>query len=253
MPAGSKPPDVMVPEKPAESKTYAGGKFKSPEDLERGYLDLEKGYGSQAHEVGQLRSDVKSLGGQIAAINAQAQKSATTPQGEKEADVLAASLADIQARVDSGDLSVGEALTTTSQLVAAHTATLVSTQAAKEMTNLKRQIDVDTAVSDWNKAHPDFAQLRDSGALDSIKKESALHDDMSAYLEYKGRINTAAAFEAGKAEAAKLAQGAEETKTVLNRPGGEAAQISEGEKKTFSPAEMREGAMGALRKARGGS
>ena len=262
IPAGSMPMSQIGKEtatpptekQSAESKTYAGGRFKSPEDLERGYGELEKKMGDQSGELGQLRASVKGLSDQVSQVTAAAQANANTPATEKAAESLADRLADLQAKVDSGDLSTGEGMTQAAQITAEYTAQVTSRNAAKEMMALRKDLETEKAYSAWIKENPDFEQVQSSGLLEPIKKANPLHDDFSAYLMLKGQTEKAAAFEAGKAETAKLLQGMEVTKTVLNRPGGEAAQISEPPGgKQLSATEVRQGMFGVLQKARGGA
>ena len=78
--------------------------------------------------------------------------------------------------------------------------------------------------------HPDFIELMNSGKLDPVKKSlPGIHDDFSAYFAYQAQQATAAAEEQKRID--KIAQGAERTDKVLQKPGAKAKDIGRPNKK----------------------
>src|SRR5574343_962874 len=114
MPAGSMPPKDEEPQgqaataastQSAEQKTAQEhlllGKFKSPDDLAKAYSELEKRFGQQSGEVGELRKQQQILFGQLEGKGGQQGQASQQAQTPAQPD-YDAQLSDIQQKVDEG-------------------------------------------------------------------------------------------------------------------------------------------------------
>jgi hypothetical protein len=268
IPSGSQPVDqpvIQTPEAiPGQSAKQAIeetakqnlilGKFQKAEDLVPAYQELEKDHGRLGNEVGNLRKQNEML---VNLINKVAQPGAGQPQAQQEpATDFDKLLADTAGAVEAGDLSVGEGLKRVSQLTAQKMAVM-----AKET---YAQLDSDRNAKDYlnkfNQDNPDFQEALQSGELQAIRAQNPMHDNLSAYYEWKSaKTQTEAAqqvkdaFEKGRNETAALAAGADATKRVLGKSGSEARMTNTNT--TFTPvteAGKITGMMDALKAARAG-
>lgn len=271
VPAGSLPindednlPSEPVTPPPEEPSSGEGkedmilGKFKSVDDLIKSYQDLEREHGRLGGEVGTLRKQTELqqkqaelLLNQMASLKQGAGNEPPLKTGSPDFDQQ---LADLKTKVESGDIDISEALAQTVGLTSAK-AEMVAREAVKRAREEERA----TSVRDqFLKNNPDFFELQSAGVLQSIKDENPMHDDFSAYHEYKLRETLAnieaerkAAYEKGMAEAAKLAQGAEAAGRVSGKTG--AAVRAPTGTKPLSEGERIQGMLDILRKVRSGN
>lgn len=188
--------------------------YSSLEDLAKDHENLQDLYGKHTEEVGDLRSANKVLTEQMESVQKAAEEKAKA--GEPPATDYESKLAGIYKQLNDGDISVEDAMQQSNALTAEATALKAVDQATQKFETTLQERDAESIQKDFLKANPDFAELRDSGKLEAIKKEAGgMHDDFSAYYAYKATE----AFEKGKAEAARLAAGDVDTKTVLTKPG----------------------------------
>ncbi len=232
MPAGAMPqePEVEGQETVEESEPILG-KFKSADDLAAAYQELEKKMGEQGSELGSLKQMNSMLMNQFDKRQAQDQTPAT--EAEKDDFDYNARMGELVKGVEAGDIPFEQALFQASNL-AAETATRNALSKYQELTAKQQR---DAAQQQFLDDHPDFIELMNSGKLDPVKKSlPGIHDDFSAYFAYQAQQATAAA-EAQK-EMDRIAQGAERTDKVLQKPGAKAKDIGKPKGK-LSPAELK--------------
>jgi len=186
------------------------GQFKSAEELEKGYTDLEKKFGAQGKELGTLRSEVA----QHRAAQAEADKA------EKDKQLPAtdydAKLNEIYEKLEAGDISVTEAVKQSNSLTAEMTLVKATVESNKRTQALLFDKDAETAETEWHKDYPDYKEVVASGVLQPyIDKNPILIDETIAFFQYKADQR----FEDGKLEAEKIAKGADIADTVVKEPG----------------------------------
>ena len=133
------------------------------------------------------------------------------------------------------------------------------TQAQGIVENMRREQNSASIYSKFVSENPDFEQLRDSGALQPIIQSNPMHDPVSAYYVYKSMETLSAkeaaakeAYERGRAEAAAIAKGTEQTKAVLAQPGTTVREVNpQRPNKMPTSAELRETGMATLARLRG--
>lgn len=242
-------------EESKEEKLYAG-KFKSPEDLEKSYSELERMKGEQGNELGNLRKEKEVLLGQLEQMQAKAKQDAPA-DADKAADIQA-QLADISKQVEEGELSIGEGMMRSAQIAAQ----MAQENTVKSVQQMQQQQTVDASKQTFADQNPDFFELQQSGGLEEIKNSlPGFHDDVSAYYAKKAADSQSAlesavaaakaeGIELGKAEGMKLATGDKNTQKVLQKPGGSAENISR-KKGSYTRSELQQSGLDALQRARG--
>ncbi|OPY82497.1 MAG: hypothetical protein A4E65_00797 [Syntrophorhabdus sp. PtaU1.Bin153] len=240
------------------AKTEVPEKFqgKTTDDLIKMYQDLEKDHGRIGKEVGDLRkqNDIQTkqtelLLNQLSSLTQE--RSKTSSQQAPDFDQR---IADLRTAVESGEMDIGEAFAQTVALTTER-AGAIATEAVKRA----RQEDNATAAKDrFLKDNPDFPELQQSGKLAEIRTENPMHDDFSAYYEYKRReaLSTAdarvkEAYDKGIAEGGKLAQGAEAAGRVSGKSGA-SVRTPPSTGKPVTDAEKVSGMLGVLKSIRGG-
>jgi hypothetical protein len=264
IPTGSQPvdQDVVVPpveEEPGQAtqqaideaakQTLVLGKFKSAEEVIPAYQELEKDHGRLGSEVGNLRKQNEML------MNLVNKVGQSQPQAQQQPPTDYDKLLDeTTSAVESGDLSVGEGL----KKVAALTAQKMAVMAKETYAQLDSDRTAKDYLSKFQQDHPDFQEALQSGELDKIRSTNPMHDNLSAYFEWSKNKEIAAAkaevqgaYEKGKAEMAKLAQGADATKRVLGKSGSE-ARVTNTNTGPLSDADKKSGMMEVLRSVRAG-
>lgn len=238
-----------------EAKLYAG-KFKSPEDLEKSYSELERMKGEQGSEIGNLRKEKEFLMSQIQQMQTQ-NKQAPAEDTDKAADIQA-QLAEISQLVEDGEMTIGEGMVKSAQI----SAQMAQENALQGVQAMQQQQALDNSKQSFAEQNPDFFELQQSGALEEVKNSlPGFHDDVSAYYAKKA-TDTQTAMEAavaaakaegmelGKAEGMKLATGDKNTQKVLQKPGGNAESISR-KKGSYTRSELQQSGLDALQRARG--
>ena len=195
---------------PGKDEELILGKYKSSEDLEKAYTELEKKHGTQGQELGTLRGEVA----QHRATQAEAEKAEKDKQ--PPATDYEAKLNEIYDKLEAGDISVTEAVKQSNSLTAEMTMASAIAESDKRTQALLLDKDAETAESDWHTQHPDYNEVVASGVLQPyIDKNPILVDETVAYFQYKAEQS----FEDGKLEAEKIAKGAELADTVVKEPG----------------------------------
>jgi len=255
-------PPVVAPVTPEQAKLFAG-KYKSPEELETAYQNAEKALGERSTEIGETRKVISALARQNE-ILAQTMASARTTQAAPERTVdpqqaYDAAVDNIQKRLDAGEIDYGQAFKEATRLNAEQASRVAVTQAQGIVENMRREQNSASIYSKFVSENPDFEQLRDSGALQPIIQSNPMHDPVSAYYVYKSMETLSAkeaaakeAYERGRAEAAAIAKGTEQTKAVLAQPGTTVREVNpQKPNKMPTSAELRETGMATLARLRG--
>ena len=234
MPAGAMPPEPEMEEVSEERESLESpilGKFKSPDDLATAYQELEKKIGEQGNELGTVKSVNQMLMEQINQRNAQNQVPAT--ETEKDDFNYESSMATLRASVESGDISIEEAMMQVGNL-ASESATRKAVSKYQEMTAAQQR---EAAKEKFLQDNSDFFELQQSGKLDAVKKTlPGMHDDFSAYFALKAQ--QAAEKAQQEAETKRIAQGDERTTKVLQKPGNPSKQPGKPTQK-LTPAELK--------------
>ena len=249
----TKEPETKDEPKEPETKVYAG-KFKSPEELEASYSELQKKLGEQGNRLGETEKERSMLLSHLEQMKAQA-----PAEQQEEGPDLNAQLAAIAEQVESGDLSIGEGMMQS----AAISAQIAQAKTTEGIQQQQQQAVSANSQKTFAETYPDFFDMQKSGALEEIKSQRpGFHDDVSAYFEKKAMDTQAAtaaaieaakaeAFEAGKAEMAKLAGGDKNTSKVLATPGNNGQNIGR-KSGPISKNDLRQSGLAALQRARGG-
>lgn len=105
--------------------------------------------------------------------------------------------------VDQGALSMGEGLRRVAEIQSQATERAVKDSVQETVGELANQVrnefarrDTISTEQQFYKDHPDFLEIQKSGALERIKAEQPMHDQLSAYYAYKAKQE----FQRGKAE-----------------------------------------------------
>ena len=228
------------------------GKYKSLEEATKGHADLEAKFGEQSNEKGTLTAENKILKSQLDQANKQSDPKQDTPTD------FNAELKAIEKQVDDGDLSVGEGI----RKSAAISAQIGEAKAAGSFQKQQEQAVVETSRNAFVEQNPEFTALQQSGELEAIKNElPGFHDDVSAFYVHQANkaavanevaVKEAAAtgFEAGKAEMAKIADGATNTQKVLQTPEGDSTKNIGRKDGPYSKNELKQSGLAALQASR---
>jgi len=264
IPAGSLPPEQNPTGEPLPGQATKAaidqtakdqlilGKFKTSDEVVPAYQELEKDHGRLGSEVGQLRKDKEMLMGLI--NRGAAQQPNQQPATQEPAQDYDKLLEETTNAVEAGDLSVGEGLKKVASLTAQKMAVLAKeTYSQLDSARTSKEI-----LSQFQKDNPEFNEALNSGALDAIRAQNPMHDNLSAFYEWKSAKTQADAaqavkdaYEKGKNEMAELAKGADATGRVLGKSGSE-ARVTNTNTGPVTEADKIQGMMGALKSARGG-
>ncbi|MBI9090148.1 MAG: hypothetical protein JEZ12_13110 [Desulfobacterium sp.] len=226
MPAGSMPPEKAAPAPDPEPEPLLG-KFAGTDELAAGYTELEKKLGEQGNENGNLKQMNQMLLEQLQSKSGQ--EAATEP--EADAFDYESEIATLSKAVEDGEMSVADALVKSNDL-ATQRATRDAMTKYEEVTQKRTVEQTQQQFLDDN---PDFLELRQTGALEQVKKSlPGLHDDFSAY--YALKANEANEALTAQKETDRIAGGDERTKKVLNAPGSPATKIGKGPERLSSGA-----------------
>lgn len=203
------------------------GKFRNPEEMAQSYVELEKKLGQQGQEVGTLKQMNELMLKQMQHINAREKTPPTQDEAEKKAVDYEGQLKSMSEAVESGDLSIGEAIIRASNLATER----ATKQALQEYESLTQKQTAEKSAQSFFQNNSDFNELRQNGSLDKIKAEMpGFHDDVSAYLTLKLQMANEAL--AAKEETKRIAQGAARTEKVIQKPAPKAPPSAEPKKQT---------------------
>ena len=231
-------PDDKV-QKPEEKLLF--GKYKSNEEAEKGFKELEKKHGDQGRELGTLRQKVAQYESE------KAEQAKKTSEQKPPGTDYEAKLSEIYDKLESGDISVTEALKQSNTLTAAIARQQTLDEAGKHTRDLLLDKDAEVAEKQWHKDYPDYQEFVESGqAQEYMKKNPILIDETIAYFQFKADQR----FEEGKAEAERIAKGADPADTVVKEPGAP-VQRKPVRQKPLSDDELVTEQMNTLKKIRG--
>lgn len=237
------PPVKDTEEKVTEApKTVKVGEreYDSIETLAKDHENLQKLHGDHTAEVGDVRAANKVLTEQIETLQADAKANADA--NKPPATDYESKLAEIKSQLNEGEITVEDAMQQSNILTAEVAAARAVETATKGFESTLQDRDAQAVQDKFLKANPDFAELRDTGKLDSIKAESGgMHDDFSAYYAFKA----SGAYEKGKEDQAKVAAGDEKTNTVLTKAGSTITEVNK-PKGPLSEAETEESMLKAF-------
>jgi len=232
MPTPAKAPATDKPAEGGDSDAKIFGKFKTPEELGKAYTDLENRFGTQGKELGSLRKSNALLADELTKHKSAAEKA--TAKKEPETD-YEAKLNDIYTQLEGGEISVLEAIKQSNALTAEMTMAQSMTMANKRTQELLSDKDAEAAEKQFLKDNPDYEELVASGKLQPfIDANPLLVDETIAYFQYKAEER----FEAGKAEAERIAKGTENADKVLKTPGSQIQRTPTRQQKPLTDAEL---------------
>jgi hypothetical protein len=229
------------------------GKFKNVDDLAKSYQELESFRGRQSSELGDLRKQNDLLAKNLELL----QQNMQAPKGKEESKPAAPDwdqqLADIQRQVDSGEIDISQALRMTSEITTSRALSL----AEQKYQQYDQQKQARSIQQKFMEEHPDFNTFLQSPERQALRQSNPLHDDFSAYWNWKAVQNeqsakTAAeeAYNRGKSEIEKVAQGAQAAGRVMQTPGS-GVRNANPPAKPMSDYDIKQSMAAALGKARG--
>lgn len=230
-----------------DAKTF-GGKFKSPEELEKAYTDLEKKFGEQGKELGGLRKNQALMTDELTKYRTSAEKKAGGGEKKEPKTDYEANLNKIYQDLEAGDISVLEAIKQSNALTAEIATAQALNAASRRTQELLVDKDAETAEKQFLKDHPDYEELVQSGKLQPyIDKNPLLVDETIAYFQYKATE----AFEKGREESERLAKAGTIADQVLKEPGGTSVQRIPTRQKPLTEAELEAKQSETINKMRG--
>ena len=213
------------------------GKFDTPEDLAKGYTELETLLDKQGGEVGDLRKQVTEL-------SKTAEKPAEDKAGTPD-DSFADKERSILERIDKGDIELATGMAELMSLTREETKREMETK----FTDHDQKREAQDLYDDFVEDNPLFQELKAAGKLAEVMKTNPMHDEFSAFFAIKAELDATSSFEKGQEEALKIAKGADGTRRVLNDPGNQNREAPT-PKKGMSQGEQAGGMMAAMQAAR---
>jgi hypothetical protein len=217
-------PEQEVPGTAAdqEGATIYAGKYKSVEDLEKGYENLQKVQGQTGQKMDTIAQQNQQLIERLSAME-QAQQAAQQAAVQPEMPDFATMRTEIARKMDDGDLSFAEGLQQIRGIDAEEQQLIAQSQQQQILTAAEQKLQQELAARDeqamvtaFHKDNPDFAGLQESGAFEQIKASNPyINDDYQAYLAYKAEK----AFDEGKNAAVKEVAGSAPAAEVAANPG----------------------------------
>jgi len=230
-PYGSIPPESDKEEEIVAEQPVVEPEVKAePEpDYKKSYEELHKKFGEHSNVVGELRKQNQTLAQQMAELQQQAKASVKEARNEPPPTDYEKMLSDIAEKLETGELSEREALVQSNKITrewtkaeAAQEKEQLLTQARSEVQNILAAKDSEKVVEKFHEQNPDFKELMAQGALEPLKAEDPLLDDLAAFWKYRANVaaqEKAAAFEQGKLEALRIKSGSEKAGKVISDPG----------------------------------
>ena len=209
------------------------GTWKTREEAEKGFNELQDLYGRQTNELGTLRGQVGDLTNSLTQFMQQSQgpKQPATEEGPSTEDELAKvfnEYSKLDFLNDEDAARKGAELLKNAVMVTAKTVKDETLKAAgSQFKEVLSQRDAESIKDDFLKSNPRFVELQKSGVFRDLKAQNPLHDDFSAYYE---TLASEAATKVSELEvalqeakkAANLAGGDTQTSRVFTKPGSSA-------------------------------
>jgi len=238
MPVPAEVIETPLIEDKVEPTTYAGT-FKGADALEKGYGELQGRFDTQGNDLGTARTEIQNLQSQLAEAQKPAEQIA--PANDYEADQ-----AKLAKAYEDGDITFPEY----SKQSNAVTAQAVNVQAQAQVNEILGKAndqfnqtlsdrDDQVQVDKFHETYPDFAGLQQSGALNGIRQNNPMFDDVTAYFA----LTAQNAKDAGKAEQARIEAGSAQAGKVVADPGTAMQQPT---KTPTTPQEVKASMLAAL-------
>ena len=240
---------------PATEDVPAKYQGKSAKELLSILVENENFNGKQTKDVGDLRSKVEELTSENKRLAAEASKAKPAADGSSpEADPYQAKLSQLEGDLEDGKITPSEYAKSLAVMNEARTSQIVQSELARS----QEQSALQAAENQYLEMNPDFKDLQASGALDKIKAQFPVHDNVSAFEfvkrlqvqseneELKGQLLTLK-----KEQADAIAAGKDATKKVLQQPGvGVKAEAKPRNRRSFSENEAVDSMLGAMQRTR---
>lgn len=230
-----------------EEKLLAG-RFKTVEELEKGYGELNSQQGQQGNELGALQTQIAEQNRQMAELIASQNNQQQQAQQEPQQVDFETERAKIGAKMDEGELSIPDGLAQLRKIDAVETDQRVQGMLAQVQDGFTQQLaerDQETVANRFHEKNPEFGKLQQSGVLQQIIAEDEfIQDDFQAYLKYQANQ----AYVKGKDEAANEIAGSAPAGDVVSNAGSQIrneAPAAPGRK--LNDAEMLDSGLAALK------
>lgn len=212
------------------------GKFDTPEDLAKGYTELETLLNKQGTEVGDLRKQNAELS---------AKKEPVKEKGGEDTKSYSDREKEILENIDKGDVELAAGMAELMSLTREETTKEMETKFSAHDDKRAAQDLYDDFVED----NPLFSELKTAGKLAEVMKTNPMHDEFSAYFAVKAELDAASSFEKGQEEALKISKGADGTRRVLGDTGSQNRDAPV-PKKGMSQSEQAGGMLAAIQASR---
>lgn len=204
-----------------EGEELLAGRFKSTEDLEKGYTELESKLGQQGEELGSSRKQVDTLVEQL--------ESMKPPEKTNEGQDASTKLDSLIEQARGGEIDLADAILEASK----YSSEMGAERAINQFQELQEQQQVEASKTKFEEDNPGFTEFVEAGEAEKVKSAyPGLHDNFSAWFQYKADLAAQEAYEKGKNEGMEVAQGDKATGNVLPGEGSDhqMQQLGEGNK-----------------------
>lgn len=231
-PVAEPEPTPETPAEPAEAtpvepeEALLAGKFKTAEDLAKGYENSEALRDRMGNELGETRSRIATLEAEIRLREQQASAPPATAPAE-ELDYQAQKQ-ELRRMRDAGEINMDEYEDASDAIAARMGADMAMLQVREAQVEANTEALMNQFVSD----NPDFLEFQRSGALDQFMEANPLYrgDPIGAFpyvklaverADYEAKMAyiEAVATEKGRKEAERIAAGAANATQVLPASG----------------------------------
>lgn len=247
------PVDKPVVKTPATEKDTSPedkpilGKFKSQEDLEKAYTELEQKDGTRKKEIGDLRKSHGLLTDEVTQFRTAQSEAQLKAEEDTSKTDFEAQLKEIETKLEDGDLKIPEALRLQAKIVTEMTLASALPIMDKRTKELLAEKEVDTAETQFYKDFPDYEEVVASGVLNEIMaKHPGIVDETVAYAFYKGEQR----FEDGKVEAERIAEGSDRAGKLM-KESDTPVSTEPVRKESLSEGDLVKHQLGTLAKIRG--
>jgi len=205
-------------------------------------------------QLNNLQKDVQNIAADLQSSQTQGQSGQNAAAAEEAPD-YSQQIAEIQQKVNQGDIDLSEAIAQASQISQNAALGQARQEFEQRLQESEQERTAQQMYDQFLQQNPDFTELDKQGELDRLVQENSMHDKFSAYWATKAqqleqKVNDA--YERGKQEGQSLAQADEQQRSVLGKPGSTARQGHEQEtkRKPANEAEMVDNQLNVLERMR---
>jgi len=225
---------------------------------DKNYTELKKVFDRQGNELGELRRQNQELYNAMKGIQ-ESQTQKAQPANSGVNDDLSNVLNEYGSLDFLGDEDAPKRGAELMKQAIGLTARMVKEDTLKEadstVRNLLQEKDFANVQNKFLDENPDFTELQRQGVFQALKSKNPLHDDFSAYhaLKANNAMQQISELEQALAEAKQIANltgGDTGTAKVFTKPGADVR--AQRQTKPKSPGELKQSAMEAIKRARGG-